>query len=740
MLKMFFLMAWLAMPCLMLAQNHEICGDGIDNDNDGAIDEACQPFECDGSLYQSASTQGGNFFLYKVDVNPIYFMPIANLTHQGVVGSFNSLAYNPVDNLMYGMGTQDSRLYRIDANGEVEFLGNVAGLNAFKNAATCDAQGNYYVFGDNTLRKIDLNTLTYTNVGGPGPYGAADIVYNPIDNKIYGWSGGPKLLFNIDLTTGAQTKIPGNAPLANNSWGWIGALYFNAQGDILGYEGTNMIKIDPTTGIGQLVGFGSQKKGNDGCSCSFGVEMTKAVSGTYNAGDTITYEFEFFNQSFSPIAVPLNFEDILTNGFQWVSDPYNLTNLQLSGNTNLIGTSSANFIVNGLPQGKASFSIDAVIPCDYNQTTYSNQASLSNLPPPLKSTILSDNPSTASINDATVLTLATAPQVTNSSIENIICDRTKGSIELNTTGGVPPFSYAWNTGQTGSNITGLNVGNYTVSITNGQGCISTFETAVIEEQVSIQTTITPQSIACKGNGKGSIVINQSTGGTAPYQYALNNASFGNELSFQDLAAGSYTIYTKDAFGCTTQNYVVLTEPTFQLELEAPNDTTVSLGIPVQGNIQQNTLTQVLYEWTPSAGLSCNNCQNPTITAPKTTTYTIKGTDIQGCSDSVSFTIKIDKNLNTFIPNAFSPDGDRNNDILMIYSAGEVEQVRAFRIFDRWGNMVFTQENFAPNFSAYGWDGTFQGQAMNTGVFLYYAELELINGQTKILTGDVTLFR
>lgn len=738
MLRTYLIVVAFLLPIFLFAQTHEICGDGIDNDNDGAIDEVCQPFECDGRLFQSAK-QGNNFLLYQVDVNPIYFAPLVNLTAQGVTGSFNSLAYNPVDNLMYGMGTSDSKLYRIDASGQVKFVGNVTGFSTFKNAGTFDNLGNYYLFGDNTLYKVDLSTLTYTTIGNPGQYGSADIVFNPTDNLIYGWSGGPKLLFTIDPNTGTQSPVPANAPLSNNSWGWIGALYFNAQGDILGYQGTRMIKIDPTTGIGVLAGTGTNKSSNDGCSCSFGVEMTKSVTGSFAAGDTITYTFDFYNQSFSPITTSLLFEDILTDGVLWASDPYNVNNLQLSGNTNTQGTATAQFTLTSLPKGQASFSIDAVIPCDYSQTTYTNQANLSNLPPPLNDKIFSDNPNTAAINDPTTFTLTTAPLLVNKTVENIICERAVGSIDIAVTGGTTPFSYQWNTGQTNATITGLGTGTYTLSITDGTGCTSTFSADVLREEITLNTTYTPQKVQCKGNADGSLSIESTIGGYPPYSYSLDNNNYELSTNFMDLEAGNYTLYTKDSFGCRGQNSFIIIEPTFVLDLIAPNDTSLLIGDLMDGTITPNTITPVIYEWTPTNGLSCSDCPNPIVQATETTTYTIKGTDTQGCIDSTEFTITVDDNPRVFIPNAFSPNNDRNNDRLTIYSPGDVAVVKSFKVFDRWGECVFVQQNFPPNNEYYGWDGSFNGKPLNSSVFIFYAEVLMVDGRTEIITGDVTLF-
>lgn len=735
----FFLIIGICLPSFLIAQSYDICGDGIDNDNDGLIDEGCQAFECDGSLYQSAR-DGNDFILYKVNTNPVQFIPIANLTQNGVTGSFNSLAYNPVDNLMYGMETNNARLYRIDAAGTVEFMGNVVGLNAFKNAGTFDAVGNYYVFGDNILRNVNINTLTHTTIGSAGTYGSADLVFNPLDEQIYGWSGSPKLLFKMDPNTGVQTKVPGNAPIAINSWGWTGALYFNPQGDILGYKGNEMFKVDPNTGIGQLVGTGPSKSSNDGCSCSFGVEMTKSVAGSFQAGDTITYTFEFFNQSFYDINNALIFDDVLTNGFQWSSNPYNLNNLALSGNTTTLGSNVAHFTVDSLPKGISSFSIDAIIPCDYASTTYTNQAILSNLPLPLKDSISSDNPNTLTIGDPTTFILSTPPLILSTTTTNIVCEQNTGTITLTATGGSQPLTYLWSNGQTNLIADNLAEGNYTVTISGSTGCQVTTSASVLSQQIDINTTIITQNIQCKDGDNGAVEIVSSAGGYAPYLYALGNGSFDSNLHFSNLESGTYTLKTKDSFGCRDEIQFTLRAPLFKLELQAPKDTSIQIGDIILGDIMQNTLTPVLYEWNPSIGLSCSDCQTPSIQVPETTTYTIKGTDIQGCSDSTEFTIKVDEAVRVFVPNAFSPNGDGTNEVLIVYSPGDVQNVNAFRIFNRWGELVFEQSNFSPNLEGYGWDGTFRGKLMNAGVFVYFVEVLLIDGRTEILTGDVTLFR
>lgn len=717
--------------------SQEICGDNIDNDNDGLVDEVCVPFECDGSLYQSVN-ENNNYLLYEVSTNPIQFNLVSNLSSSGVINSFNSLAYNPVDNLMYGMGISDARLYRIDATGAVEYLGDVAGLSDFKNGGTFDNLGNYYVYGDNILRRVDINNLTFTQIGGPGIYGSADIVFNPVDNMIYGWSGNPKLLFFINPQNGQQTKVPGNAPLAVNSWGWTGAMYFNAQGDILGYQSTNMIKIDPTTGIGILVGNGPSKSNNDGCSCSFGIEMTKSVSGDFNPGDTITYSFEFFNQSFSDINANVLFFDSLTNGLTWVSNPYDEDNLQFPGSLNVVGSELAAFTISSIPKGRSGFSMKAYIPCDFDQASYSNQASLQNLPSPLKEVIYSDDPSTNTISDPTSFAMNSNPLELQVNSQNVICE-TDGQVNVSVSGGMEPLNFLWNNGNTDLNLIGLSTGVYTLSVEDANGCQFTFEEEIIEENPIIDFEYSIENVNCNSTNTGILMFSSITGGTAPYDIYLNQELQTSD-SISGLFAGTYSLEIIDQNGCISVSDILITEPVFKLELTAPDADKVAIGTIVDVQVMSNTLTPVVYNWTPDLGLSCNSCPNNVITGIESTVYQIIGSDINGCTDTVYYTLEVDEDPRVFIPNAFSPNGDGNNDLLMIFSPGDVALVRKFLIFDRWGNCVFNKASFQPNLSSNAWDGTFKGQKLNTGVYVYLAEIELINQKIHILKGDITLIR
>ena len=70
----------------------------------------------------------------------------------------------------------------------------------------------------------------------------------------------------------------------------------------------------------------------------------------------------------------------------------------------------------------------------------------------------------------------------------------------------------------------------------------------------------------------------------------------------------------------------------------------------------------------------------------------------------------------------------------------VANIKEFRIVNRWGNLLFEEENFLPNDPTFAWNGNYREQPMNTGVYVWYAVVEFIDGETEVFKGDVTLIR
>lgn len=146
------------------------------------------------------------------------------------------------------------------------------------------------------------------------------------------------------------------------------------------------------------------------------------------------------------------------------------------------------------------------------------------------------------------------------------------------------------------------------------------------------------------------------------------------------------------------------------------------------------------QWTPVTGLSCISCLAPTATPTDDITYYVKVVNHFGCSATSAVSIKlVCSNENLFIPNSFSPNGDGQNDIFYVRGQGR-QTIRVFRVFNRWGQLVFERAGASTNDPSAGWDGRFKGELLNPDVFVYYVEVVCDKGGVNLLKGNITLIR
>ena len=94
----------------------------------------------------------------------------------------------------------------------------------------------------------------------------------------------------------------------------------------------------------------------------------------------------------------------------------------------------------------------------------------------------------------------------------------------------------------------------------------------------------------------------------------------------------------------------------------------------------------------------------------------------------------------YIPNVFTPNADGTNDRFTVLGSEKVMAINRFSIFSRWGNMVFERQGFTPNDQNYGWDGHVKGKMAPSDTYIYLVEATLINGESVLMKGDVTLIR
>lgn len=139
-------------------------------------------------------------------------------------------------------------------------------------------------------------------------------------------------------------------------------------------------------------------------------------------------------------------------------------------------------------------------------------------------------------------------------------------------------------------------------------------------------------------------------------------------------------------------------------------------------------------------LTCWNCKNPNAHPSYTRTYWARATNEAGCEtlDSVTVTVRCNGSQ-VFIPNTFTPNGDGQNDWFFPQGEG-LDRMTTFRVFNRWGELVFETQHIPLNSPSSGWDGTFKGQPLAPDTYIYTMSSRCRSGEIVDFKGDITLIR
>jgi gliding motility-associated-like protein len=315
-----------------------------------------------------------------------------------------------------------------------------------------------------------------------------------------------------------------------------------------------------------------------------------------------------------------------------------------------------------------------------------------------------------------------------------------GVAQLFGNGGSPPYRFTWPDGSSGSVKTGLAAGSYEVVLTDSKGCrISS--PAVLQPPAPLDIRLNIQDVTCNGGRDGALQV-VVTGGRPPVQYAVDGKNFRPSPTIIGLGAGQYTVTVQDANGCTAATTARLNEPLPFTVDAGPSNIRIKLGDTlVLKAVAFGAQGRVKYTWIPDfpGTLSCTQCETAVVLTQNTISYVLSATDSVGCEARDRITVNVSKDRDILVPTGFSPNGDGNNDRLLVHGLSGT-RILSFRVFDRWGELVYEQSDFVVNDPAIGWDGTFRGQPLNPGVFVWFMEAEYIDGYKETRRGQTTLLR
>lgn len=281
-------------------------------------------------------------------------------------------------------------------------------------------------------------------------------------------------------------------------------------------------------------------------------------------------------------------------------------------------------------------------------------------------------------------------------------------------------------------------------VSDANGCVDTIVKTVFTDSLSRLQIYPGDTTICVGSSIDYTVSGVFDNITwTPSTWISNPTS--PVVTISPLASITYVVSAVNGV-CNSDNdtFTITTIQQIPLEVDATPDRIV-LGLSSNLTSQfPGNIDSII--WTPEATLDCRDCPNPIATPTQTTTYTATiyySRNGITCSTPASATIDVLNNCDNsiiYVPNTFTPNGDGLNDVFMIRGLAAT-RIKHFRVFDRWGALVFEADNGEPNEPKWGWDGTDRtGKKLNPAVFVYTYEIECINKQTVSGQGNITLVR
>ena len=206
------------------------------------------------------------------------------------------------------------------------------------------------------------------------------------------------------------------------------------------------------------------------------------------------------------------------------------------------------------------------------------------------------------------------------------CGSLNGSVAAAVTGGVPGYTYTWNTAATASAITGLSPATYSVTVADANLCSLT-SSATVSASALLGLTDSVTNISCPGQTNG-VVVASSYGGTAPYQYAWSTGPSGTVDSLTGLPGGNYTVTATDNTGCSATLGFTVTVPSAISVTTTPvsahcGSANGSIIVSSSGGIAGYT-----YLWG-------NGTTNDTLPGVASGNYLVTVTDSRGCTTTAT---------------------------------------------------------------------------------------------------------
>lgn len=311
-----------------------------------------------------------------------------------------------------------------------------------------------------------------------------------------------------------------------------------------------------------------------------------------------------------------------------------------------------------------------------------------------------------------------------------------GEINLTNLAGTGNIQYAWADGPIGASRTGLAPGTFEYTATDQKGCSVTESIILRDPPPLVIEDILTVNVRCANERNGFAIVDVS-GGTGPIDIIVEQN--GNTFDIDTLGIGAYDLTVRDSAGCTLLDNFLIAGPS-RVNVTVTGDTLVRLGELATHRVSfsgDNATLSLTYNGAPIDTLLSMGRLNWSPPGDGLLVATVE--DENGCEASRSLFVRLQSRDMEFFPNAFSPNEDGVNDRFGPARDPAIVAFEEFMIADRWGNILYRVQDCP--IDAVGtcyWDGKRGDVILDSGVYVYYAVLRLIDGTTVDRRGEVTL--
>ncbi len=308
-----------------------------------------------------------------------------------------------------------------------------------------------------------------------------------------------------------------------------------------------------------------------------------------------------------------------------------------------------------------------------------------------------------------------------------------GDVSISVTGGTKPYYEAkWSDGYIGNTRDSIAIGTYSVTIEDKNGCVTDLEFDLLQpDELRIDYEL---EIIDPCDSNLSILFANTSGGSGMLIYGVENFD-GNPIAVDNIPEGEFILFLTDENGCRTEQIIAVPEFT-PLELDLGADLEINFGQNINIEPEVNFEVQQ-YSWStiPVTNI-CTTCEVLQLSASDNLLVILEAINNDNCSVRDTIELKVISPLKIYLPNVISS----KNGINSIFNiAHNVElTIQEFKIYSRWGELIYDNVNINTNSISDGWDGTYNDKKMDSGVFVYRISFTDINGISETIIGTVTL--